>query len=428
MMMMGVWTVEAARKFATAHHAARRKRHFFFIPLTAILVALLSILVGIPAGAVDDPLYDSFIELQRNVSAQPPALAEEMLTIEPVSVPDRGSGNLQYLRWLPYIEGRLLGRTRSGDLLRIVLTSKDREIGSFEVVLKGSVPESGDYFESFTLDPDASLGVGDTGDVTVIFRYCEASGEDEREIARHGVHVFRCAEYVGDGQYALKFAIRQDDLLGSSVAALEIPHPHAQARVNFLFWASLDDRTLDDFTARVMVNGTPLTTREDLFTLQRFVTQVEQIETLRVDDNTIENPYNFRRIRLISRIVWGPSRPDDEEVGLAEHPGSWVVSLIYRGKVVRNFHFTATADGMIASHEEEDARMPGALRFTPMTHFVETSFGDANMFDARFAPEAIKTSGFYGRAWTGAAVRSGMLDRLPPSKPGARPFPARGEL
>jgi hypothetical protein len=387
-----------------------------------VVTIALGLLAGLPGAAEENSAtWQAQSAAIAAARQRPVTLGDEPLTIQVWQSPEDD----QFKVWVPIITGRVIGATRRGDAIKVVISKGGQELKTLRRQLQGNGTGA---IEDFNFDADDANAISAHGDLTFTFKYYNDQDESERVIGTRTVKVVRCAQHMGSFKHVWKFGILSDDLAGSSYINLQQEDQYSIPRVWIFFWANRPNGYPEDVSVRVEVNGQRLQLPDDAFSTFGDIAGIDQQEELylrNVDGNSVQNDYNWYKFRFAPMLYWGPKRTDVSEnmTALIDHPGQWVVKFRSQGKLMRELRFTVTPDGLIATHPEQDPAKPGAINYGPMRFFCETYFGNPNEFDARFNPNAIKAGVMWGRPWISDEVKNGMLKNLPPAIPGARPFP-----
>lgn len=387
-----------------------------------VITITLGLIAGLPGAAQQDPVTWQIQSAAIAAARQNPVtLADEPLLVQVF----QSAEDEQYKNWVPVITGRVIGATRRGDAIKIVIAKGGQELKTIRRQLRGNGDKA---FEDFMINADDANAISAFGDLTFTFKFYNDQDESERVIGVRTVKVVRLAQHMGSFKHVWKFGILSDDLAGSSHISLEQEGRYSLPRVWIFFWANRPNGYPEDVSVRVEVDGRRLQLPDDAFSTFTDVAGINQQEELylrNVAGNAVRNDYNWYKFRFAPMLYWGPKRTDVTEnmTALIDHPGNWVVKFSSQGKLMRELRFTVTPDGMIAAHPEQDPAKPGAVNYGPLRFFAETYFGNPNEFDVRFNPTAIKAGMMWGRPWISDEVKNGMLKNLPPAVPGARPFP-----
>jgi len=393
-----------------------------------VILAVMSVsLLGSSNSAVadDESQWSIWRAACLEAGNGPIKLADEPLTIKVWQNPN----NDQYKEWVPVINGRIIGHTRSGDAIKIVISKDGKDLITLRKGLKGNNPEELGYCENFTFDVnDEGTALSATGELTLTFKYYNDQDETESVIGIRKIKVVKLAQHIGSFKHVWKYGILSDDLAGSSYFYLSVEDEWSIPRVWFYTWGNRENGNIEDVSCKIEVDGKRIELPNNFLSTYGDISSLEQREELYLKDvegNGVINDYNWYKIRWCPNLYWGEKRDDVAEhfIAMIDHPGNWVVKIRSNGKIIRELRFTVTPDGLIAAHPEQDASKPGAICYGPGRYFVETYFGNPNEFDARFNSTAISEGMMYGRQWTSDEVKNGMIKALPSAIRGKRVFP-----
>jgi hypothetical protein len=387
---------------------------------TVVSMLVFTMLCSAAAFGQDDPIAAT--------AQMKPYLADQPLVIRMQPVRDNNPVPDRFTGWVPYVQGRLYGHTKSGDLLKIEFGKGGNVAHTVRINLNGIDADRGDYYEDFNLSgsDDDDLITGE-GLYTVTFKYYDDNTEQDAVIAEKRMNIVKAVDYdAGEGQNIWKNAMLYDDMPAISYIWLSPPRYHNMSgRAYFYNWINRDEDEINDLSFKITVDGTDLSLPGDFAADCGSLVSIEQMEDLY--DNTknvrVDNWYKVYQMRYAPYLYWGERQEGDAEeaVIMGEHPGDWVVKIRSLSETIRELRFKVDENGLVVPHPEQDSSNPDCLKLGPMRFFVNTFYPNPNNFDTRFNSEAIRESSFYGRPWI--SDMSEMMDALPPSKVGAMLFP-----
>lgn len=126
----------------------------------------------------------------------------------------------------------------------------------------------------------------------------------------------------------------------------------------------------------------------------------------------------FARRSFILPFEWGPPIKFKNQgfPNASNFPGDWKVTYMVGRETVRIFKFKVGVDGLPVPHDEQK----NGLNLAPNAILVDTEIpGKGGDFDGRLTNEFVSKGGFFGRAWTSAAMKAAAT--AVPMK--GRPFP-----
>ncbi len=390
--------------------------------------ALLPALFLLAAAAVL-PVSGQDVDPYKAAAAQGPSLADYPLSFEVTNQRNMINGVQQYVGWKPVIQGRILGRTRSGDAVTIELSQGGKVLRSLRVGLRGNRGET--WYEEWTFRGDDTKDLMTAvGPVTATFKYLNDLEGTTVPLSVRKFNVIRLADYDGS-KSVWKYGMVYDDLLGLSYLVQRQPNSGNNAGVWIYTWMNLEhDSVLKDISYRIEVDGkvVPLDDNFDANQNRESVSSLGQEEALFVKarNDRIVNKHNLYLVTFRPQLLWGP-KPETGAIPnwmyLVDHPGKRSLKIRIAGDVVRELRFSVLSNGQIQPHPEQNPTAQGFLNLGPGRFFAETYFPNPNTFDIRFNPDAIRDGSLYGRPWTSTDVKDGMLKVLPPKNAGKLPFP-----
>ncbi|GAB4194740.1 MAG: hypothetical protein OHK0013_00260 [Sandaracinaceae bacterium] len=268
----------------------------------------------------------------------------------------------------------------------------------------------------------------ETGELTVVWFYINGATDEEREIARHTVHVRELPVFsrgvpptagaphlVVDrhGEILSSFVI-EDPFVGGvgfeGYFERFSPRSGDESHLMLVFNASpQDDVSADSTTVRCRLDGQPVEIPNNR------VVRAEAIETIQnawlpvpgatsVADSTREEYVRFYRYAVLLPLTIDVPGGRVAADRMALRAGQWECDLRTREAVTyRTFRFAVGADGRVLPHAEETE---GGLRLGPGIHFVETVIpASEHPFDFRTDPSALARA-FHGRGFRSAAGRA----------------------
>jgi hypothetical protein len=391
----------------------------------ALSIVMLLAFAVLAASALPPAAQAQNADPYAAAAAQPPSLADTPLEIALQSQHGLVNGLPQWMGWTPILSGRILGKSRSGDAVIVELAQGGKLLHTMRAGLRGG----GSWYEDWEIrGTEAKDLLTASGPLTLTYKYAGADGQT-RVLTTRQAEVLRLQE-VEDRKPVWKWGIRYDDLPGFSYVNHRKPDGGGWALLWIYCWINPEhESVLRDITYGIEVDGKPLDVPDGFAANdnREAVTTFDQEEHiwLKARNDILTNKHNMCLVTFRPYLVWGPKRVpvDAKGIELIDHPGAWVLKIRVGGQLLRELHFTVDADGMIVPHAEQDAAKPGFMNLGPGRVFVETYFPNPVGIDVRFNPDAIRAGILYGRPWISAEVKAGMLQALPPAKPGATPFP-----
>ncbi len=386
------------------------------------LLAFIFLLFTFQAYSREDP-YSALSTTEAFMPDQP-------LSINVRNVRDTAPVPNKYTGWLPVIKGRLYGPVKDGDAVKIELLKDGKPVRSYRVPLQPLTITEYEYFQDWELtnyeDKDPLSSEGEFG---LVFKYVDFASEKERILAEKKITIVRAGSVDGfAGVHIWKYGIMCGELPAISYMFLKGQPSDSSRPVFFFTWINRESDFIDDIKYKISVNGTPLEIPSDFSLSCNRKLAIEQEEDMYDYQKmaVINNRYRLYLMEFGPKLYWG-QKDELQSMGgwicMGEHPGDWSVKVYSQGKMIREFRFNVTSEGTVSLHPEQDPAKKGSLVLGPMRFFIETYFPNPNDFDDRFSPAEMKKDSFFGRPWISSEIQ-GMLNALPPEKPGAMPFPS----
>lgn len=391
-------------------------------------VLLVSAFVGILWMA--SGTHAAWNDAQIAAGRQPVTMADEPFYVKIWQSVDNSSAPPKYPGWFPQMCCRTIGHTRRGDAVIIEFSKAGKLLQSYRVGLEGVNPEAGEWCEDVEPPVDESKLITADGEITVTVKYYDDQEEKERVIGVRKLKVVKVPDHQGSGVHIWKYAILDEDVLGSNYVVMYQQDEVSIPTFWLYFWGRRENSNLEDVSVKIEVDGKRLELANDFIINTGDACGLEQTEEMWLNNDRRDNIYNFYKFNVILKIYSGPKREnvaDGGWIGLIDHPGNWVLKVREQGKLAREFRFTV-ADGQIVPHPEQDASKPGYLNLGPNRYYLDMRFPNPDEFDVALDPAAIRAGMLFGRPWISDEVKNGMLKDLPPEKKAPLPFPSTTKL
>lgn len=348
--------------------------------------------------------------------------------------------------WSPTLLGRIGGRHQRGDILIISIKEGRRELASKRCVPDFRETNDPTMPASFQCRMD-DVQIDHAGNFVFDLSYESQSGTTtplralQVPILAYSYMIDRSTR-----RHTAMYLAAPDDMLGSSVAFLDgrpsrwntayatengedVVMEYRQSRLVFRFWSTRANLSLvNDTQVRCTVDGAPLEVERSGSAQLRPQTNYYGDDRRSDGRNVAENRFGYNLweastglfvVEKGARTVPPPVRPGQVRGGqhvptppadVTAHPGNWSCTVRAEGHDIRRFDFVVTANGLAphAIQSGENALHLGADEF-----FMDTTIlPGASDFDRGYDRNAVRASGFWGRAWS---TQPPMLSALPAS-------------
>jgi len=252
------------------------------------------------------------------------------------------------------------------------------------------------------------------GDVTAVLSY--VTDADDKSLALHTMNlkVGRFWNWYMRGNKTLTYAryqVMPMDVLGDGVITYLDGNGNApNGNVRLSFWGLRvgDEEYAGGKTLRCTVDGKQVGDWD----AGTSGSQIVEAEDWRGPNLPKHSVHWETHSVILQDLLWGTAKPErDSAIAMGAFPGAWTCDWRLKGKVVRQFAWKVGADGRIKPHAEQAAglKLPSDMVMVDVT--VPDSAPD-KFFDA----DAVRASGFFGRAWSDAATNKSQKNTK--SRPG----------